>query len=569
LANKGPSDKRAARTTQTQGTLTPAAKAAKAAGGAEATFELKPGATVVGVRLTEPIESGAKIASWRGQRASGSPVTVHALQPGAKQRERDNFVKAAKRLAAIRSGQALPGVIPVNEVVLSVDMYIAELSASGTMADLPVLDWEFNRKLGFVRRIGLILSQMHKNQLFHGCIRPQNVLLDEQLEPVLSDCGCVVIEDSFPGTAETRHEYWAYAAREVRQGQSPDARSDAFSFGRLLYFVLSGEDPDEPDDDIPRLDRLRDAPAGLVRIIRKATQRDAGQRYATIDEMLDELGKYQQEGVGVLHPEGLEGKERPKDPPAEERKEKEAKKAEEKPKVRQAPIQVVVGAGTPDVNDPLEGSRQLVVGGIGIVLLGAAGWLAFKGGDVSRAVQALGFAGAGLGSAMLPGTRRPYLARTVWLALCVALVWLGDPWSWAAAEGRRAQFTRGTPAQRVAAVVEMSRHGKKEFRELDLSGLDFSGKNLAGLDFARTNLSGGRFVGADLSNTKLTDTDISHAEFADANLEGADVSSSTGWRDALCDSKTRMPEGWSCDREKPRSNHDIPDSPVRPASKKK
>ncbi len=571
MANKGPSDKRAGRTTQTAGSLSAAAKAAKAAGAEEAAFELKPGATVVGVRLTEPMETGAKIASWRGQRSAGSPVTVHALLPGAKQRERDNFVKAAKRLAAIRAGQALPGVIPVNEVVLSADLYIAELSASGTMADLPVLDWEFNRKLGFVRRIGLILSQIHKNQLFHGCIRPQNILLDEQLEPVLSDIACVVIEDSFPGTAETRHEYWAYAAREVRQGQSPDARSDAFSFGRLLHFVLAGEDPDEPDDPIARLDRLRDAPPGLVRIIRKATQRDAGQRYASIDEMLDELGKYQQDGVGVLHPEGLEGKERSKETPAEdslrERKEREVKKAEEKPKVRQAPIQVVVGAGEPDVDDPLEGARALVVGGIGLGVVALAGYLAFRGGEVTKQVQALGYAGAVLGSALLPGTRRPYWVRPVWAALCVVLVWLGDPWTWAAGEGRRAQFLRGKPAQRVAVVVDMARRGKKEFRELDLSGLDFSGANLAGVDFARTNLSGARFEAADLSNTKLVDADISHAEFGGANLEGADVSSSNGWRDALCDAKTRMPDGWRCDHDKPRSNQDIPEAPVRQAVK--
>ncbi len=525
---------------------------------AEPAFELKPGSTVSGVRLVEPIETGAKIASWRGQRSGGSACTLHVLLKGSTTRERDTFLKAAKKLASLRDGTPIPGVVAVTEVSFAADLYIAELSASGTMADLPVLDWEFSRKLGFLRRIGLVLSQMHKKNLFHGCIRPQNILLDEQLEPVLTDVGVILIEDSFPGTAETRHEYWAYAAREVRQGQAPDARSDAFSFGRLLQFVLLGQDPDEIDDPLPRLDSLRDSPAGLVRIVRKATQRDAAQRHASIDELLDELARYATDQVGVAHPEGLEGKERPKEAPAEAEKEKkEPKKAKPEEKVRVEPIQVVVGPRKADGKDPLAGTRAPAVGALGLVAVAGACGLAYRAGEVGKPILALGILGAVLGSALLPGTSRPYFARAIWAAVCVALLWFGEPLEWAAGEGRKARFLHGSPTERATAVVGLARHGRKDFRSLDLNGIDFGGKNLGGLDFSGTNLSSARFVNTDLAGAKLMDADVSHADFGGANLEGTDVGSTVGWRDALCDADTRMPTGWSCADGKPKSAHDI------------
>jgi hypothetical protein len=532
--------------------------------------QLQPGATIAGVRLIEPIETGTKVASWRGQRSGGSPVTIHALLPGARNRERDTFLKAAGRLAAMRKEQFMPGLVAVSDVVSAANLYVADGTASGTLADLPVLDWDFARKLGFVRCIGLVLSQIHRTRMFHGCVRPQNILLDEQLEPVLSDVGVIVLEDSFPGTAETRHEYWAYAAREVRQGQAPDARSDVFSFGRLLHFVLAGEDPDEPDEPLPKLDKLRDSPPGLVRIMRRATQRDPAQRYATMDALLEDLGRYQEaDQVGIVHPDGLEGKERPKEAPSEpeappsrrEPKKGDAKKSDaESEKSRQpnqAPIQIVVGPTRDESTDPIAGGRSLVIAAFGLAMLGGAAAMAYKNGEVTRPVQALAIGGTLFFSACLPGTRRWYLMRPVWAAVCITLVLLGDLAGLAADEGRKAKFMRGSPSQRANAVVGLARRGRKIFRNLDLSRVDFTGKDISALDFTGTKLVEARFVDANAAGAIFVDADLSHADFAGASLEGAEVTGSVGWRDALCNKDTRMPKNWRCVDGKPKSEHDF------------
>jgi hypothetical protein len=557
-----------------------------------ATFELKIGATLSNVRLTEPIEAGKKLSVWRGQREGGGSVTVHALMPGASKRERDTFFKAADRITQARGEQHLPGVVPIAEIVPSAGAYIAELAASGTLADLPVLDWEFTRKFGFVRRLALIVATMHKRGLFHGCMRPQNILLDEQFEPVVSDVGALVIEDSFPGTAETRHEYWAYTAREVRQGQAPNARSDIFSLGRLLHFVLAGDEPNELDENLPKLDRLADEAPGLVRIVRRATLRDAAQRYESVDQFLDELGRYQDAAtVGIAHPDGLEGKERKRDsllpgtlPEARpsgrgesmrgaEVKKAEPKKAEpakpdaakktepgkkpEADKVRVVPMQVVHSTASSEAADPISGVVAVVLGSLGLALLAVAGVLAYRSGEVTRAVQSVGIAGAVFGSAWLPGFGRWYLLRPGWVAACVALVVLGEPWELAASAGRKAKFSHGTPAQRAGAVVALARGGRTQFRELDLTGADFAGQSLPGVDFSGTKLTGARFERADVARVNFADADIGHADFKGAKLDGAQVSGSVGWREAVCDDKTVMPAGWSCAGSNPRSDHDV------------
>ncbi|MBM4360338.1 MAG: pentapeptide repeat-containing protein [Deltaproteobacteria bacterium] len=559
-------------------------------------FEPKIGASVSNVRLTEPIESGAKLASWRGKREGGSSVIVHVLLPEASKRERDTFVRAGQKILAARTQQFLPGIVPLVEVIPSAAVAIADFDASGTLADLPVLDWEFTRKLALVKRLGLILSSLHGRGIFHGCMRPQNVLLDDQFEPVLSDVGSLVLEDSFPGTADTKHEYWSYAAREVRQGQAPNARADVFALGRLLHFVLVGDEPNEPDENLPKLDALADAPAGLVRIVRRATSRDPAQRHESIDQFIDELGRYTDtNAVGLAHPDGLEGKEKrrdtmtppvpegrpsvrgeiPKaDPKRSETSRKEPKKSEsgkfeapskpeaaKKPegeKARVVPMQVVFSTVKEEESiDPLAGKLGFWVGVAGILVLAAAAGLAFRSGEVTRNFLIVGVAGAVLASAWLPGFSRWYLLRPLWIAACVSLVIFGEPLELAAGAGRQAKFAKGSPAQKGAALVSLASHGRKQFRDLDLTGADFTAQDIPAVDFTGTKLTGAKFERSTLSRVNFSDADIAHADFRGARLDGAQVSASVGWRDSVCDDRTVMPEGWSCVDSNPKSAHDI------------
>ncbi len=87
-------------------------------------------------------------------------------------------------------------------------------------------------------------------------------------------------------------------------GDALDPRSDIFSLGRVLYFLLCGKHRLLPGEDLLPLDELADAPDGLVRVVRKCTRLDPADRYQTIKQLLADLVRYDQnEAVGVAHPD--------------------------------------------------------------------------------------------------------------------------------------------------------------------------------------------------------------------------------------------------------------------------
>jgi hypothetical protein len=68
--------------------------------------------------------------------------------------------------------------------------------------------------------------------------------------------------------------------------------------------VVAGEDPPREARDVPKLEELGSHPAGIVRIIRKATCRDPDHRYRFIDELVLDLSHYREHAdVGMVHPE--------------------------------------------------------------------------------------------------------------------------------------------------------------------------------------------------------------------------------------------------------------------------
>ena len=114
-------------------------------------------------------------------------------------------------------------------------------------------------------------------------------------------------DSSYDGPSDMKHDYSAYAAREIRLGEKPTTLSDVFSVGRLLYFALLGEEPDEEDDDLPLLRALNGQPPGLVRIIRKCTTRERERRYSDMAALVADLSNWEVAGdVGLKHPEGEE-----------------------------------------------------------------------------------------------------------------------------------------------------------------------------------------------------------------------------------------------------------------------
>src|SRR6266508_3542618 len=82
----------------------------------------------------------------------------------------------------------------------------------------------------------------------------------------------------------------AFVAPEVRAGSPGEPASDVYGVAALVYYVLTGQEPDLDPAHITPPRQLRPAvPAALERVLVRALQSAAGDRYYTATEMLEDF----------------------------------------------------------------------------------------------------------------------------------------------------------------------------------------------------------------------------------------------------------------------------------------
>lgn len=87
-------------------------------------------------------------------------------------------------------------------------------------------------------KIAGALETLHRADLVHCAVRPQNILLTEFDEPVLADFGATVArhQESFVAA----HETTAHTAPELLLGEAPTPATDVYALSSSLYEMLAG-----------------------------------------------------------------------------------------------------------------------------------------------------------------------------------------------------------------------------------------------------------------------------------------------------------------------------------------
>jgi len=148
------------------------------------------------------------------------------------------------------------------------------------------------------------LDYAHMRGLIHRDIKPSNIMVKRNGEVKLMDFGIAHTRHldalTMPGTLIGTP---AYMSPEQILGQPLDARSDIFSFGIVLYEMLTGVKPftDEETravtakimkDGFTSPRRVNSAiPWGLQRIIKKCLKKKPARRYASMMDLEKKLGK--------------------------------------------------------------------------------------------------------------------------------------------------------------------------------------------------------------------------------------------------------------------------------------
>ncbi len=156
--------------------------------------------------------------------------------------------------------------------------------------------------VAYAIEIGRALSCAHAHKLVHRDVKPQNVLIDPDGRAKLTDFGISRSLESQGLTATGRVLGTTdYVSPEQALGYEVTEQSDIYSLGIVLYEMLVGEAPFRADtqvavamkhvkEPLPDVQRLRpEISAALAAVVERATAKETGNRYATVEEMVHDL----------------------------------------------------------------------------------------------------------------------------------------------------------------------------------------------------------------------------------------------------------------------------------------
>jgi TolB-like protein len=137
--------------------------------------------------------------------------------------------------------------------------------------------------LPYAAQIASALADAHEHGIVHRDLKPGNIMLTKSGAKVL-DFGLATWEgdESLTGSRMMMGTP-AYMAPEQREGKPSDARTDIYSFGRVLYEMLTGVRPASPRKPIPS--------RRLERIVSRCLELEPASRWQSAAELERELGR--------------------------------------------------------------------------------------------------------------------------------------------------------------------------------------------------------------------------------------------------------------------------------------
>ncbi|QSQ19504.1 tetratricopeptide repeat protein [Pyxidicoccus parkwayensis] len=226
-------------------------------------------------------------------------VRTDGDMPGAARQQR--LLQEAQALARLSH----PNVVSVHDAgsYLSDQVFLAmEFVDGGTLRDwLKDGPRSWRDTVQVFLQAGRGLAAAHAAGLVHRDFKPDNVLLGRDGRARVTDFGLALLHTEMERAGAegipvvgTR----GYQAPEVLAGRPADARADQFSFCVALYEALHGRRPfDGGFDGVPALPRDLRVPARVRRVLRRGLSLEPGERYSSLDGLLQELTR----STGATH----------------------------------------------------------------------------------------------------------------------------------------------------------------------------------------------------------------------------------------------------------------------------
>ncbi len=153
----------------------------------------------------------------------------------------------------------------------------------------------------FTKQISKALAHAHERGIIHRDIKPQNIMLLRDGTIKVGDFGIAALENEVYENNGEAIGSIHYIAPEQARGECPDARSDIYSLGVMMYEMLTGVLPFTGNTlgeiavqhmnakPVPPHEKNPEIPLELERITLKAMSAELSERYQSANELLSDL----------------------------------------------------------------------------------------------------------------------------------------------------------------------------------------------------------------------------------------------------------------------------------------
>jgi Tol biopolymer transport system component len=267
----------------------------------------------------------------------GRPVALKILpaEVAADGQRMQRFIQEAKSASALSD----PHIITVYEIgeadgarFISTEYVRGETLRARMARERLTLHESF--EIGV--QLASALAAAHEAGIAHRDIKPENIMLRPDGLVKVLDFGLAKLTERGQSGSTTDTEAptralvhtapgvvmgtFAYMSPEQARGKETDTRTDIWSFGVVLYEMMSGHSPfagETPNDSVAAILKTElpplslyapDAPAELQRIVRKSLQKNRDERYQTIKDLLLDLKTLKREleiAEGIAYASGL------------------------------------------------------------------------------------------------------------------------------------------------------------------------------------------------------------------------------------------------------------------------
>ena len=271
------------------------------------------GRTFNDFRILRKLGSGGMASVYLADQMSlGRRVAIKLMSPSLSetsdaQRSLQRFRTEAMAAAALTH----PNIVQVYTVGEADQMpYIAmEYVPGRNLAELVRRQGPLELKLALhiIRQAGRALGAAHTAGVIHRDIKPANILVSPKGDVKVADFGLSQLTSgpmASPGLTQTGTTVGTprYMSPEQIEGRAVDARSDLYSLGITLFYVLAGRPPFDSKspmvlasqhlrDEPPSVSDFRaDLPQSLVELVQRLLAKDPTDRVESATELVRELG---------------------------------------------------------------------------------------------------------------------------------------------------------------------------------------------------------------------------------------------------------------------------------------